>query len=309
MKFNQIKIIVPMALSLLALSSTGVQAANEVAFSHANENASFLRCGTKHPSLKEAQMKESHFKTMRGNSAKGKPGGGSGGGDQPRAAGSVTVDVYFHVITDTSGNGALSAGDISSQMSVLNNAYTNTPFTFNLVSSQTVANNTWYTAGHGSQAEAAMKAALRQGDASALNFYTNNMGGGLLGWATFPSDYASNPTNDGVVVLFETLPGGSAAPYNQGATATHEVGHWLGLYHTFQGGCNGDGDFVADTPAEKSPAYGCPTGRDSCTKGKNAAGLDPINNFMDYTDDACMYEFSFGQTVRADQLSITYRGL
>jgi len=312
MKLKNVKLIASMALGLATLSSTTIQAANEKAYDHANENASFLRCGTKHPSQKEAELKEQHFQHLRANAAgKGKPGGGGDGGtgDQPRAAGSVVIDVYFHVITDTNGNGALSSSDINAQMNVLNNAYANTPFTFNLVNVQTVANNSWFTAGYGTSAESSMKNTLRQGDAGDLNFYTNNMGGGLLGWATFPSDYASRPMNDGVVVLFETLPGGSAAPYNQGDTGTHEVGHWLGLYHTFQGGCSGSGDYVSDTPAEKSPAYGCPTGRDSCTKGKNAAGLDPINNFMDYTDDACMYEFSFGQAVRADQQAITYRGL
>ncbi len=317
MKLFNKKALAPFALTAVALATAGVQANNGKAensqsWDKANENAKFLRCGTPHPTAEEARMKENHFHALRGGSTqKGKPGSGGGGGagDQPRAVGSVTINVYFHVITDSSGNGSLSAQQIQNQMNVLNDAYSNTPFTFNLVSTQTVANNSWYTAGHGSTAEREMKTALRQGDASDLNFYTNNMGGGLLGWATFPTDYASNPINDGVVVLVETLPGGSAAPYNLGDTATHEVGHWLGLYHTFQGGCNGDGDFVADTPAEKSPAYGCPVGRDSCTKGKNASGLDPINNFMDYTDDACMYEFTFGQTLRADQLSITYRGL
>lgn len=293
--------------------------ANDNALNNANPNASFLRCGTPHPSAAEAKLKEDHFQKIRMNAKKpDRPGNGGGGGgdgdgggetDQPRANGSVTIDVYFHIITDANGNGALSSSDVNSQMSVLNQAYENTPFVFNLVSSQTVVNNSWFTAGFGSQAEQSMKQSLRQGDSTDLNFYTNNMGGGLLGWATFPSDYSSNPINDGVVVLFETLPGGSAAPYNEGDTGTHEVGHWLGLYHTFQGGCRGDGDFVADTPAERSPAYGCPVGRDSCPKGKDSSGLDAITNYMNYTDDSCMFEFSAGQSLRADQQSIIFRNL
>ncbi len=223
---------------------------------------------------------------------------------QARSNGSVTIKVYWHTITNTSGGGALSSSQINSQISVLNSAYANTPFRFVLAGTDTTKNSTWYTC-TGGTCESQMKNALRKGTAADLNFYTNNMGGGLLGWATFPSSYASQPKMDGVVVLYSSLPGGSAAPFNQGDTGTHEVGHWLGLYHTFQGGCTTTNDSVSDTPAESTPASGCPTGRDTCS----ASGLDPIDNFMDYSDDACMNKFTAGQVNRMDSMVISYRGL
>jgi hypothetical protein len=220
-----------------------------------------------------------------------------------------TVDVYFHVINNgiSEQDGNVPDGQILAQLDVLNAAFGEWGWNFRLAAVDRTTNEEWFTAGPGSPGERQMKAALHRGTAEDLNVYSSNPGGGLLGWATFPSDYARAPLQDGVVVLFSSLPGGSARPYNLGDTGTHEVGHWMGLYHTFQGGCNDrKGDLVADTPAERSPAFGCPRGRDSCD-AKRFPGLDPIHNFMDYTDDACMNQFSDGQDSRMDAMFATYR--
>lgn len=219
----------------------------------------------------------------------------------------ITVNVYWHVVNNGSGinNGDISAQMINDQISVLNAAYANYGFQFALAGTDRTTNSTWYNNCYGT-AESTMKAALRKGTADDLNIYSCNPSGGILGYATFPSSYTSSPSKDGVVLLFSSLPGGTAAPYNEGDTATHEIGHWLGLYHTFQGGCSKTGDSVSDTPAEKSAAYGCPTGRNSCTQS-TYPGSDPITNFMDYTDDYCMFEFTAGQASRMASMWSTYR--
>jgi len=253
-------------------------------------------CGTDHNPAKIAAM-EQDFRARR--AASSNLANVTGG----------TINVYFHVINKGTGiaNGDVPSTMINDQIAVLNAAYGGWGWSFNLVSTDRTTNSSWYTCSGGT-CETQMKTALRKGTAKDLNIYSNNMAGGLLGWATFPSSYAGNPKNDGVVILFSSMPGGTAAPYNLGDTATHEVGHWMGLYHTFQGGCSRQastgGDLVADTPAEKSPAYGCPTGRDTCA---NIAGVDPITNFMDYTDDSCMFQFTTGQDTRMDSQYTTYR--
>ncbi|MDQ3283226.1 MAG: zinc metalloprotease, partial [Acidobacteriota bacterium] len=223
------------------------------------------------------------------------------------------VMVYFHVITNGS-TGNVTDTQLSNQIRVLNDSYSgitggaNTKFRFQIAATDRTSNATWFGAAYGSTAETQMKNALRKGGAGDLNIYFNQPSSGELGWATFPSSYSSKPLMDGVVCDWRTVPGGSMSPYNEGDTATHEVGHWVGLYHTFQGGCQKNNDYVDDTPAERSSTWGCPTGQDSCT-GKLYPGLDPIENFMDYSDDFCMYKFTTGQANRAASLSATYRGL
>jgi hypothetical protein len=217
------------------------------------------------------------------------------------------VQVYFHEIND----GAVRASNtqIDNQIAVLNAAYVLTPFKFVLVNVTHTTNSQWFAMTPGSIAEREAKLALGKPQGPGiLHLYSAAPGQGLLGWATFPWDYEKYPADSGVVLLYSSLPGGGAAPYDLGDTATHEVGHWVGLYHTFQGGCTRVGDSVADTAAEKSAAFGCPTSQDSCSQ-KRFPGVDPIDNFMDYTDDACMSKFTAEQIQRMSDLSLQYRGL
>jgi hypothetical protein len=287
-----------------------VMAQSDSAFDHANPNADFQRCGTRTPTDAEAESIEMYTRAINAK----KPGSGSGDSTAPAVAavGSTEIAVYFHVITRSDGTGAVSGSAIAAQIAVLNDSFAgvtggaSTQFSFKLTGTTQTANNAWFDAKPNSTAEREMKAALRVGSADDLNIYSTS-GGGYLGWATFPSSYAGNPSNDGIVVHYQSLPGNEDYwVYGEGDTATHEVGHWLGLYHTFQGGCNGSGDYVDDTPAERSAAYGCPSGRDTC-KGPRGVGLDPIENFMDYTDDYCMYMFTSGQRDRMDGMWAAYR--
>lgn len=231
-----------------------------------------------------------------------------------RLPATVNIPVYFHVINKGAGiaNGDIPQSMIDAQINVLNQSYSgvtggyDTPFRFVLTSVDRTNNLNWFNASPGSNDEIDMKIALRQGGANALNIYTTRPGGGLLGWATFPDEYGFAPFYDGVVLLYSSLPFGSAFPYNEGDTGSHEVGHWLGLYHTFEGGCDKNNDFVWDTPSEVDANYLCDITANTCL---NNRGADPVTNFMDYTDDGCMFKFSAGQIIRMDALWTIYRAV
>ncbi|KAF7315870.1 Extracellular metalloprotease [Mycena indigotica] len=224
--------------------------------------------------------------------------------------------VYWNVISkdSTPAGGNIPDSQIQGQIRVLNADYAGN-INFVLAGTRRIVNPDWFNnAAPGTIQQTVMKTALRQGGKGDLNVYSvgfvSGSGAGLLGYATYPSSYASAPKDDGIVILFSSVPGGSTAGYNLGRTLTHESGHWFGLYHTFQGGCassstNG-GDYVSDTPAEASGASGCPTGRDTCT-GPNFPGVDPISNYMDYSTDACMKQFTAGQIARATDQFQAYR--
>ncbi|KAG8700384.1 hypothetical protein FRC08_004734 [Ceratobasidium sp. 394] len=195
------------------------------------------------------------------------------------------INVFWHVISmnNTEDGGNIPQQRIIEQVKILYKDFAASGLPFVLAGTDRTVNADWFNnAGPGTSQQTLMKRTLRRGGVADLNVYSVGFipspRGPLTGYATFPSSYESNRQDDGVVILFSTLPKGSAAPYNLGKTLTHEVGHWVGLYHTFEGGCSesSGGDRVDDTPAEYSPAYGCPTGRDTCT----GVGVDPYVMFL-----------------------------
>ena len=251
------------------------------------------RCAT--PPLSAAERREVGEVLRLLGGAKARPGGGT-----------VVIPVAFHVIYGERRGvqeGNVPDTMIQAQMDVLDEAFAPHGYSFTLASVDRTLDNRWFGGCWGRGAESAMKEALAVDVPKKLNIYTCAPKAGILGYAYLPSALPEDHPLHGVVLLHSTLPGGTAAPYNLGDTGTHEVGHYLGLEHTFEGGCQEPGDFVADTPAEASPASGCPVGRDTCV----APGLDPIENFMDYTDDACIIQFTPGQKAFMDQMVAAYK--
>jgi hypothetical protein len=223
-----------------------------------------------------------------------------------------SIRVYMHIIMSSAGQGDVADSVITAQMTVLNRAYNDVQFSFVLAGVTKTKNSAWFTGGINSDANTAMKRALRRGSYSDLNVYTTAQTDSTLGWATMPTSVGTEISFDGVVIDYRSMPGGSFFPYDQGQTLTHESGHWLGLSHTFEGGCVVDpagGDEVADTPAEKQANFGCPSDRtNSCPGNIGAlAGRDPIHNYMDYVDDGCMDTFTPAQGQRARKMYRLYR--
>jgi hypothetical protein len=232
----------------------------------------------------------------------------------------ITIRTHVHVITRSDGTGGISPAQLRAQMRAINKGFSGrtagsaaaTPFRFRIASVDVTKKDAWYDwnltdeGEETAEAEAA-KRALHRGTRADLNVYIAGLGGGLLGYANFPQ---GTPLKlDGLVLLNESLPGGSAAPYNEGDTGTHEIGHWLGLYHTFENGCEAPGDYVKDTPYqddEENIFYCGETeefGDDTCPQ----PGKDPVHNFMSYGDDQCLDRFTAGQGKRMVHTWLAFR--
>ena len=232
------------------------------------------------------------------------------------------IPVVFHVIENTSGQGFIPLWRIDSQIEVLNRDFRALPgsyggggidagIEFYLATEDPAGNPTlgiervvddlWF------EDDGSYWDALAWDTSRYLNVYTNN-GGGYLGYATAPSTGVPGLPVDRVVLLHSVVGDGApfGAPYDMGRSATHEVGHYLGLYHTFNGGCWAGGcysigDLICDTNPVESATYGCPQLRSTC--GAPA----PVANYMDYTDDACKTGFTAEQVNRMRCTIVNWR--
>ncbi len=224
-----------------------------------------------------------------------------------RLPGRLVVPVRFHVIS-AGAVGRLARATVDRQVQTLNAAYggttggADTGVSFRLVSVDHTDDARWFERPHDFQQQ--MVGSLATGGAGTLNLFTAGVGSDVLGFSTFPQWLRVRPSIDGVVVDYRSVPGGPFEHFNRGYTAVHEIGHWLGLFHPFEGGCRPPGDGVDDTPYEAIPTQACPTAKDSCP----APGTDPVHNFMDYGFDTCMREFTRGQGVRIRAMWAAYRG-
>jgi hypothetical protein len=242
----------------------------------------------------------------------------------------IVIQVVFHVIKRSDGVGHIPTALIHSQIDVLNEDFGALPGSLGAPGTDTkirfvlarfdpsgkpttgieVVTNDGYFKDPGS-GDSPMKTALRWDPTRYLNIYTND-GNGNLGYATFPQTQAG-AVQDGIVLLWETVGRNSLGgpPFHLGRTATHEVGHYLGLFHTFQGSCGSatapytSGDLISDTPRERLPSYGCTPSVSAC----QGAGMNPIENYMNYSDDACMNRFTPEQRNRMRCAIMSYRNV
>ncbi|QYA26824.1 zinc metalloprotease [Gramella sp. MT6] len=241
------------------------------------------------------------------NAKGGKPGTGGGGTEPPATdnLGIVNIPVVVHVVYSNSQQN-ISDQQINSQIDVLNADFRATnsdassapaefadlvadsevSFTLAAVNRHSNSRTEWGTR---DEVKAVYPPVSPE---TTLNIWVANIGGGILGYAQFPGGPAAT---DGVVISPQYFgnTGYVAAPYDQGRTATHEVGHYLNLRHIWgDGRCRQD-DFVADTPESDGPNYGCPS-----YPTVNCRSTDMTMNYMDYVYDECMYMFSEGQKAR-----------
>lgn len=219
----------------------------------------------------------------------------------------VRIPIAFHIIT-SGKEGRVPAKHIKTLISRLNWGFRDTPFSFYLARVDRTNKPSWFKdCGPGSANEAAMKKRLAVDPETTLNVYSckpfiPEIKAFVLGYSSFPFEHAEDSYMHGVLLHPAGLPGGTDKRYNRYGLGSHEVGHYLGLFHTFQLTCQGS-DLVADTPAQAEPSNGCPLDADSCP----GEGPDDVHNFMNYSDDLCADHFTPGQVERMIEITGAFR--
>jgi hypothetical protein len=224
------------------------------------------------------------------------------------------IPVVFHVIQRNSGEGFISQAQLEAQINILNEDFRalqgslganglDTKIQFALAtldpSGQPATGITYSTNNQWFGDSGGYWNSLAWDTSRYMNVYTND-GGGALGYVPdIPQGGLAGLPRDRIVVLWSSIGrnGPIGPPFDQGRTLTHEVGHYLGLLHTFDGSCSGgscnsSGDLICDTNAESQPNDGCSPGSSSC------GSSDPVRNYMNYSDDTCMWEFTEEQARR-----------
>lgn len=260
----------------------------------------------------------------------------SGSYDMRRALEPIEIETWFHIVSGETDADLVTDEMVILQLHYLQKAYEKASISYRLKGVTRHINETWARNGD----DSAMKKALRRGGYSTLNVYfqtnlqppsttdfarwtsdgdnrhaynSDLAPPSVLGFCTLPdpsinsSSPRSSYSKDGCNVLAKTMPGGPMTHYNRGGTAIHEIGHWNGLLHTFEGeSCSEDnaGDYIADTPQQSVPTDGCPSQKDSCP---DSPGLDDIHNFMDYSSDDCYASFTSNQLKRMRDMWFSMR--
>lgn len=224
-------------------------------------------------------------------------------GFQAGKADTVRIPVVFHMVT----NGRV--GDYPNRVlrkaiDNLNAGFKGTPFRFELARVRRFNNPQWHAeCSFDTPNHLAMTRRLAVNPAKNLNVYVCTPGL-VTGMSSFPFEFTQGDKRNSIVLHHRALPHGQASVEfsSRGLVLIHEVGHYLGLFHTFSGGCQ-DLDEVADTPAQAGPTDGCFGFRDTCP----APGADDLNNYMDYANDLCWNHFSPGQIRRMTEMTALFR--
>ncbi|KAI9898676.1 hypothetical protein N3K66_007036 [Trichothecium roseum] len=240
---------------------------------------------------------------------------------------SIDVAVNFHIASTVADENLITDAIVDAQWQVLRDSFSPHGINLTLNSTTRVVDDLagqsflvyegpdlgWVS--HDEEKAAYFKRTRRGGyDALNIHFFSK-YSPGATGYCNWPTVITTGDEDDEVFgqdacqLSAMTMPGftpedGGFEEWNLGHLTVHEAGHWFGLNHTFAGGCGEPGDYVDDTPAQRTQVFGCPAEEDSCP---DSPGLDPVHNFMGYTDDSCTNEFTPGQKDRMFDIFFGYR--